>query len=163
MEAYLLENLLWRELSTFWHFSWSDTSGSMAWVLFADKDVELGWLEYILSTDIGSLFPARPWLLSVFKGNCIHNSLIIVSNREMPTDQRDIKKGRMKKMCRTLPYLFFWIGGNLEQNLLPSRTDCSSSWPTNKWHITNQRQFVSVNSCNRFNGHFIRLIDIPHG
>jgi hypothetical protein len=160
MEAHLLENLLGRELSTFWHFSWSDTSGSMAWVLFADKDVELGWLEYILSTDIGSLFPTRPWLLSVF---CIHNSLIIVSNREIPTVQQDIKKGERKKMCRTLQYLFFWMGGNLRQNLLLSCSVCSSSRPTNKWHITNQCQFVSVNSCNRFNRRFILMIDIPHG
>jgi hypothetical protein len=29
-------------------------------LFFADKDVEIGWLEYILSIDIGILFPACP-------------------------------------------------------------------------------------------------------
>jgi hypothetical protein len=69
--------------------------------------VELGWLEYILSTDIGSLFPARPWLLSVFNGNCIHNSLIIVSTREIPTVQQDIKKREKEK--KNVPYLAIFI------------------------------------------------------
>lgn len=99
MDAYLLENLLGWELSVLWHFSWSDTSGSMAWVLFADEDVELGRSdsEYILSTDIGFLFSAHPCLLRLFKGNCIQNSLIIVFKRYIPTDQQDIKRGKWKK------------------------------------------------------------------
>lgn len=46
-------------------FDWSevqalDTAGSMARFLSADKDVELGWLGYILSNDIGFFLCSMP-------------------------------------------------------------------------------------------------------
>jgi len=42
-------------------------NGMSLLLFFTDKDVEIGWLDYILSIDIGFLFPAL--------GFCFHSNI----------------------------------------------------------------------------------------